>query len=157
TLINLSINLLKDRAGNDNAARLRQVLEASRDVYPVTIDVVSLYDHVAQIDANTKDDHPTVGHLGVAHRHAFLNCDSAFHGVDGACELDEQAIAYQLHYSSVVFGNCRIDQFAAMGSQRTKCPSLVHAHESAVADDVRAQDRGEPAGRVLPCHRSLPR
>jgi hypothetical protein len=136
TLINFSVDLLKYRAREKNAARFRQVLEASSDIHAVPKNVVSFYDHIAEIDANSKYDHPLVRHIRVAESHALLNCDSTFNGVDGAYELDEHAIAYQLHHSSVVFDNRRIDQFGAMGSQRTKCSNLVYAHESTIADDV---------------------
>jgi hypothetical protein len=155
-LLNLSVNLLEYGAGDQNAARLRHLLEARRDVDAITMNVISVYDHVAKIDADTKDDHTLVRHLGVTHCHALLKCDSAFDGVDRACELDEQAIAHHLHQPSVMLGNRRVNQFGTMGSQRTVCSNLIHAHESAVAGHVRAQDRGEPAALVLPCHRSLP-
>src|SRR5215213_7760312 len=48
------VDLIVDRAGDQDAAGFRQLLEPRRDVDAVPIDVLTVDHHVAQVDADAK-------------------------------------------------------------------------------------------------------
>jgi len=55
-----------------------------------------------------------------------------------------------------VFDDARIDQFAAMASKPGESPSLVLAHQPAVADDIGGKNGRKPALDPLLAQRFLP-
>ena len=63
----------------------------------------------------------------------------------GAGELDQGAVAHELGDPAVVLGDFGLDEVLAQRLQALVGPRLVDRHESAVADDLRSQDRGAPA------------
>ena len=101
-------------AGRDaNAARLRQALQAGRDVYPVTEDVTVLDDNVALMDADPQFDAAGRRNVLVVFRDLRLDLASAAKGVDCAGEFGEDAIASGLDYPAVVDG-----MFGSIDSRR---------------------------------------
>ena len=76
---------------------------------------------------------------------AGLDRRGAFDRIDHAAELDQGAIAHQLGDAAVVLGDLRFDEVLAQRLEARVRARLVGRHQPAVADDVRSQDRGEPA------------
>ena len=82
-----------------------------RDIDAVAHQVaVALFDHIAQMDADTELDAPFGRQPGIALDHAVLHLDGAADGVDDATKLDEAAIACALHDAPVMHGDRRVDQ-----------------------------------------------
>ena len=113
------------------------------------MNVVALDDHVAEIDADAEIDLLIVGQAGIARGHPALNFGSASHGIDDTGELDEQAVPHQLDDAALVLGDLGLDELGAMGTKAGERAFLVGAHEARVANDVRAEDRGESALDLL--------
>ena len=82
---------------------------------------------------------------GVGRRHGLLQVGRAFDGVDGAAELDEQAVARLLEDAALMTGDERLEDVLAPGSERRQRARLVALHAPAVADHVGGQNRGEAA------------
>ena len=74
-----------------------------------------------------------------------LDRGRALDRIDHARELDQHAIAHQLDDAAVVLGDLRLDEVLAQRLEARVRARLVGRHQPAVADDVRSQDRGEPA------------
>ena len=83
---------------------------------------------------------------GVALDHAVLHLDGATHRIDHASELDEAAVAGALHHAAVMGGDRGIDQIAAQRPEPRERAILIRARQSAIADDVGRQDRGNLPG-----------
>ena len=116
---------------------------------------LALDDDVAQVDADAEFDARLVGRAAVAVGHAGLDGDGAAHRLDGAGEIDQQAVAGALDDAAAVGGDMRLDQLAEMALQALQRAFLVAAHQPAVAGDVGRQDGGEPAfGALLLVHGS---
>ncbi len=81
--------------------------------------------------------------------HAALNGDGAGHRVDHAGEFRQQPVAGGFDDAAAMGGDCAIDQVLADGLERAQGADFVGAHQPAIADDVRRQNRGEPALNVL--------
>src|SRR5205085_7765145 len=128
-----------------NSAGLGQGFEARGDVDAVTENIVVLDDDVAEIDPNAEYNPQIFRHRCVPLGHPALHRDGAGDGLNHARELDQDAVASCLNDTAFVFGNAWIDQFAAMASKPGKSPSLVLAHQAAVADDISGEDGREPA------------
>ncbi len=82
-----AFDVIENSAGNTYAARLGQSLETRGDVHPVTIDIVTLDDHVAQVDADAQVDPPASRYIGIALGHTLLGLHRTFHGGDDTSEL----------------------------------------------------------------------
>jgi hypothetical protein len=75
----------------------------------------------------------------------LLNDYSAPHRLKGAVEYREKAITGLTENTSIMFGNRRLDDVALVALHPFNGALLVFSHVTAIAYDVRAQDRGETA------------
>ena len=78
---------------------------------------IALLDHVADMDADAKDDLTVLGHAGVALDHRVLHFDGAPHGVDGAAELDDASVAGALDDTAVVHCDRWVNEVATQRPQ----------------------------------------
>jgi hypothetical protein len=78
---------------------------------------------------------------GIAFDHAVLDFDGAAHGVDYAAKLDQNAVAGAFDDASMMGVDGGIDQIAAQPPQPRQCAILVRSRKTAIADDVRNQNR----------------
>jgi hypothetical protein len=65
-----------------------------------------------------------------------LNRNRASHGIDGARELDQHAIAGGLDYTAVILGDSRIDDLAPVRLQGSKRADLISTHQARVTGDI---------------------
>ena len=145
--VELGLHLIVDVAGDADAARLGEALEARRDVHAVAEDVAVFQDDVADVDADAVADAPVLGLGRLALGHGVLDRDRAFDRVDRASELDQRAIAGELDHAAAVLGDQGFGEFDPMGLDPRERAGLVGADEPAVADHVHGHD-----GRGLAAH-----
>src|SRR5271165_1678283 len=93
------------------------------------------------MDADAEFDAALGRHAGVALDEAVLHLDGAAHRVDHAAKLDQAAVAGALDDAPVMCGDGGIDEIAAQPPEPRKGAILVRAGKTAVADDIRDQDR----------------
>jgi len=136
--------LFVDGARDANAAGVGETLQPRRDVDPVTVDLIALDHHVAEVDADA-ELHPALRRqLRVFSAERGLNIHRAVHRLDHAGELGQNAIAGGVYEAAVVLLDQAVDDLAVSG-QSSKCRLLISPHEAAVAVDVGAEDSGELA------------
>jgi hypothetical protein len=70
---------------------------------------VSLFDHVAEMDADAKLDALLSGQAAIALDHSVLHFNRTAHGVDYAAELDKNSVSRALDDSPVMHRDCRIN------------------------------------------------
>ncbi len=136
---------------NAHAAVLRELLHARRDVHAVAIDVIAIDDDLAEIYADAKYDPSVLALTFIARGHVLLNRDRALDSIDHAGKFDQRPVAHQLDEAAIAFVDPGINEIAPVRLQTRQGPGLVGRHQPAVADNVRAQDRGKPALDLL-CH-----
>src|SRR5262245_40763710 len=104
--IELIPDLLVNGMGDPNGARLGESLEACCDVNAVPEDIMSLHDHVADIDAHTECN-PPVFHLTDC---KLLDAGLELHGssdrLDRTRKLGQEAVAGVLDDARAVYGDC---------------------------------------------------
>ena len=142
-------------AGERDAARLAQLLQARGDIHPIAVDVPARFtDDVAQIDADPEADALLLGHARLAVRHAVLDRDGAGHRIDDAVELAQRAVAHEVDDAAVVLGDKRLDELPAVRLEARERAGLVRLNQPRVADHVRRQDGGEATLRAEHSHRA---
>jgi hypothetical protein len=75
--------------GNANASGLGQTFQPSRDIHPVTKDVVVLHDNVALVNSDTELDAIVARCRGISLIHPVLPFGRTTQGIDHAGELGE--------------------------------------------------------------------
>jgi hypothetical protein len=90
---------------------------------------------------------PPVGRRSGSRGHAALHRDGAADRVEGAGELDQQAIACGLDDAAAMRADFGFDQLLSQGAQPCQGAFLVIADEPAVAGDIGGQDGGDAPRR----------
>ena len=143
--LNLALDVIIGGAGDQDAARLGDRLQPRCDVDAVAIEVAALDHDVAEIDTDAQDDVAILGLTAVRGGHALLQIDGALHGVDGAGELDQHAVAGHLEDAALMLGDQWLQHLLAPGLERGQRAGLIVLHQPAVADHVGGQDGSEAA------------
>ena len=130
-------------------AGVSQRLEPCRQVDAVAIEIAALDNHIADIDADAQEDAMLRGRLGILRVHCFLNVDSAFHGVDDAGELDEDAVTHKLEDTPAMLRNRWHQDIVAARPQQRHRARFILLHEAAVANHVGGKDGCETALSAL--------
>ena len=153
--VELALKLVISRAGDQNPARLAQLLQPGRHVDALAEEVLPLDHDVAKIDADAKHDPVPGRHIGLPLRCALLHADRAGHSVDHRAELGNGPVAHQLDDSTVVHRQQRFDDLASQVLQRRQGTSLILLDEVGIADDIRRQDCRKPPLDPCCCHSRL--
>ena len=141
-----------DRGGDTDAAGLGQTFEPRRHVDAVAIDVVTIDDDIADIDAVAEDQSLVLGTIGVPARYCRLHFGRKLHRFDGAGELHQHAVAGRLDHAPAMFGNHGIDQLAAQCVELGERPLLVGLHQPRVAGQIGREDGGQSTLNALVGH-----
>ncbi len=95
--------------GNADAPGVGETLEAGGDVDAVTVDLLAIHHHVAEVDADAKF-HSTLGRdIRVLGLECGLNLDRALDRIHDAGELGEHAIARGVDEATVMLIDERIN------------------------------------------------
>ncbi len=92
-----------------DASGFGQTFQPSRDVHPVTEDVVVLDKDVALVNTDTELNAFLGSHPGITLGHDVLNLSRTPQGIDDTGELDQQSITGRFDDTAPVFGDLRID------------------------------------------------
>ena len=112
-----------DDRGDADPAGLGQRLQPRGDIDAIAVDVVAFNDDIAKIDADSQHD-GRLRALCIRRRSAgALHRKCAIHGVDHAAELDDRAIADQLHHAAVMGGDGRVENGFSMLFQAASVPA----------------------------------
>src|SRR5713226_4668991 len=127
--------------GNAYAPRVGETLEAGGDVDAVTVDLLAIHHHVAEVHADA-EFHPALGwQRSVLGLERGLDLDGALHGIHDAGELRQYAITGGVDEAAAMLLDQRIDQLA-VGRESAQRRLLVLPHEAAVAKDIGAEYGG---------------
>jgi hypothetical protein len=124
--------------GQADRARLANTLQPRGEVDAVAHQVaVALLDHIAEMNANAKEDAPVLRHFGIALDHRALHFDREAHRIDDAAELDDAAVAGALDDAAMIHGDEGVDQVAAERPEPRQNSIFVRARQPAIADHIR--------------------
>jgi hypothetical protein len=109
------------------------------------MDVATLDDHVAEIDANAERDAPVVRQAGVDLNHPLLQVDGTLDGIHRAGELNQGAVAHQLDDPAAMLRNHWFEDGFPAVSKRSQRAGLIRLHEATVTDHISGKDCCETA------------
>src|SRR5262245_12018291 len=142
-------------AGNQYASQWRLCFQSRGDVHSIAVEVVSLDDHIAEMQTDTKDDPLRLGTFRVHLVHSLLKLDRRRQGVDCAGEFYERPVARQLDQPAAVSRDRWFKALASVRAQARQRSALVAPHQAGVADNIGGENR-----RQLPLftvHANFPR
>ena len=113
TDLDLALDVVIGGAGDQNAARFGDGLQAGRDVDTVAIEIAALDHHVAQVDADAQNDVAILGLITIGGGHGLLQIDGALHGIDGTAELHQHAVPGDFEDAALVPGDQRVQYILA--------------------------------------------
>ena len=134
--VELRLDVLVDRRGQADAAGIGQRFKAGGNIDAVAINVVTLDDHVAEVDADPKLDALGLWLRRAAHYHFPLNSRSAGYGVHDTIKFHQRSIAHQLDDAAAMLGDQRLQDRCTSSLDRGVRAGLVRLHQAAVADYI---------------------
>jgi hypothetical protein len=111
--------------------------DAGRDVHAIAHQVTPPNHDVADMDPDAQWQRVGSGGL--------LDFQRRRHGLHGAGELDEEAVAHLLEEAAGVAGDHWLNDLATQRRQARQRSTLVLAAQARVADHISYKDRGEAA------------
>ena len=140
--IELVAHLVAHYPADADPAWLGQGFQTRCDIDPVAEDIVVLYNHVAQVDADAEPNPALFGHVEPALGHPALDLHCTAYGIHHARKLCQEPVARVLHDPAAVFGDLGVDQFPEVGLEPFVRPFLVGAHQPRIRNYVGGEDRG---------------
>src|SRR5262249_8174821 len=110
----------------------------------------------AEMDAEAIQNPLLLGQRRVASDHALLNDDGAAHRFDRAVEHRQETVAGMFDQLAVMLGDGWLDQVAFLSLDSRVRAFLVHPHQTAIAGDVRREDRSETTNRPVDARDLIP-
>src|ERR1022692_680478 len=138
-----ALYLIPDDARDGYATDRSERLQPSGDVDAFAIDVITVYNDIAKIDADAVADPLGFGELLLGLRGRLLYRQRTIDGGNHARELDQRPIAHELEYTPAMGSDVGVEYEAAIGLEALQRSHLVSLDEAAVADHVGRQYRGQ--------------
>ena len=110
--VELAMQMVVGGAGDENPARVAQLLQTGGDVHAIAEKIAVLDDDIAQVDADPEHDATVRRNLGLMRGDLFLHRNREGCGVDDRTEFGNRAIPHQFDDAAVMLGQQRIDDHA---------------------------------------------
>src|SRR6185312_15451814 len=93
---------------------------------------------------------------GIAPEHVLLNDDAAAYGFDGAVKDRNEPVAGRFDEPTLMLDNAGLDKVALDALHAHMRAFFIDFHQSAIADDITRDDRGETARQQRARHGRYP-
>ena len=127
-------------AGNQYASRRRFCFQSRGYVHSIAVEIVSLDDHIAEMQTDTKDNPLCFGTFRVHFVHGLLELNRRRQRVDCAGKFYERPITRQLDQPAAVSGERWFEAPSSMLAQSRQRSALVAPHEAGVADNIGSEN-----------------
>jgi hypothetical protein len=116
--------------------RARPAAVGGGDVHAFSIAVLTLDDHLAEVDADADLDATILLYRGITFENAPLDRDCTFDGVDDTAKFGEQPIAHEFENAPMVFSDLGLEELFPMQLKLLEGTGLVLLHQPGIADHV---------------------
>ena len=137
----LPSTVIQNGTRDADAPWVSQSFNSCCDIHTVAINIFTIHDDIADIDANAKANTALFGAFLLRHCKRVLYVDRKTDRIDDTGELDQASVAHQLNSPTSVSFDPWIDFGTSECFQRRQGATLVLAHEFGVAHDVSRKDR----------------
>jgi hypothetical protein len=135
-------DIVSNNARHANPARLRKSFQPGRDIHGIAEEIVTLNDDVADVQPDPEPHLLTGRSISILLGYGLLNLDGTSHGINGAGEISDEAVASRVEDPASVRGDQAIDDDPVCG-EGAEGADLISPHETAVAFDIGCEDRGK--------------
>jgi len=134
--------LVSHCAGNADATRDANGLQAGCYVHPIAEDVTVINDEITDVKPHAKNDPFVLGDIRIAVEHCPLQLNRADSRLDSTGELSKDAVAGGFHDAPTMPLHRRFQEFAPDDLQARMRPGFVPAHKPGVTNNINRQDSG---------------
>jgi hypothetical protein len=135
-------DLLVDRSGDAHAPWLGYLLKPRADIDPVSQQIASARDDIANVDSDPEPDTPVRSDLSARFQQPTLDRNGALDGIDRARELRQDAVPRSIGDPPPVLLDEGIHDLTG-GGKALQGAEFVQANESRIPRDVCRKDRGK--------------
>ena len=133
----LVLHLVVYNTRNHNAARIGKRFQPRRHVNAVAVNVVTIDDDIANINADAELDASLSRYVGRLRSIIARWMSTAKpYGVHHTNKFDKHAVPGGLHDATAMFGDLGIDQFLPMRLELAQRAFVVIAYQPAIASDI---------------------
>ena len=143
-----------NRAGNQYASSRRFCFQSRCYVHSIAVEIVSLDDHIAEMQTDTKYNPLCFGPFRVHFVHGLLELNCCRQRVACASKFCERPITHQLDQPAPVPRKRRFEAAPSMLTQSRQRSALVAPHQAGVANDIGCENSRQFA--LLTDHGSFP-
>ena len=133
------LDLIVGRARYTDAPRLRQRLQPSRNVHPITKQVPSPDHHVTDVNPNAKVDTALGRETGVRLGQGGLRIHRALHRIHGTSKFGKDTVARRVGYAAPMLPNEPVEDRPPLREPFER-PDLIGAHEPTIALHICCED-----------------
>jgi hypothetical protein len=131
--------------GDTDSTRRGEPLQSGGDVDTIAIDIVSVDDDLAEIDAKSKQDPAFFGQVRILFAQGFLDCHCGLECFADGAEIREHGIARVVHDPPPV-GRNRLGDDIEISTESPMRTFLVFAGQPAISRYIGINDGGELTG-----------
>ena len=137
----LALEVVVGGARDEHAAGIAKLLQARRDIDPVTEQIVAVDNDVPEIDSDTEDNAAVARHVHLLGGDFLLNGHCAGDSVHHRSKLHDCPVAHQLDDTALIAFEQWIDRLGAQSLESGERCGLVILDKTRIAHDVGGHDR----------------
>ena len=154
--VQLAADLEADAGRTRDAAGRRMGQHARGQIDVVSVEIVTLHQHVAEVDADAEADGAVGGKLRIGGSQPVLDFECRLRRLQRAGEFGEKALAHGLEDAAIVARHGGIEDGEPVLAERRERRFLVGLHQPAEAHDLGRHDGCEPPLHARPRHVTSP-
>jgi hypothetical protein len=115
-------------------------LEPCGYVHHITVDIGSIWNYIADVNADTEPDRPIWRLIAITDGHLLLDFHRTSHGSVNAIEHNKKAVASCIDNPAAVLRDGRVDENAPKLSETLEGSDIIQPYQAAVANHVGMDD-----------------
>ncbi len=145
------LNLIKSCPRDTNTSSLCETLDSSRNIDAISVNIITLLNHITQIDSYAKLHPSVLWQLTISSLEFLLNLHCTLDRIHYATKLGQQTIPRNIYDATIKMLN-EVSHHIPISGQVLKGCNLILTHEAAVSLDICTQDGSEFAFNFLGGH-----
>src|ERR1700722_7842749 len=109
-------------------------LEPCGYIHHITVDIGSIWNYIADVNADAEPDRPVQRLIAITDGHLLLDFHRTSHGSVNAVEHDKEAVASGVDDPTAVLCNGRVNKNAPKLSETLERSDIIQPYQAAVAN-----------------------
>jgi len=138
----LFLDAFVDRSRDANTTSLSQLFYRSRDIDPVALDPISLFNYVPQVDTDPKFHPAVIRQIKIINLEFFLHFHRTTHHIHHTGKLSQYVVSRRVHNPASMLLDKACHRLS-IGLQGLDGDAFIVAHEPTVTFDIGTEDGRE--------------